>query len=267
MLKSLPLPRYLRSSLRSSLRMKKQLHPLTFWISSLLIATGIVVLDSALMATVAVGAVALLVQLRRDGSPWNKSFDLSLRIGVTILVIRTVVGILIGVPIPGTTLFTLPQIQLPSWMPGIRIGGSVTLERLTSSLHEGVIIAAIIALFGAATSLTSPHKLLRVTPSFIYEIGVTLVIATSIFPQLATSTRRIRTAQKLRGLEKISLKTVALPLLEESLNRSLQLAAAMDARGYGMSRTRSRYRPLRWSHSDSLIVATSAFLSIAMVAH
>lgn len=247
--------------------MKRQLHPFTFWISSILIATGVVALDSAAMAMVAMCAAALLVHVRRDGSPWNRSFDLSLRIGAMILAIRTIVGVLIGVPIPGQTLFTLPRIPLPSWMPGIRIGGAVTLERLTSSLHEGLIIVTIITLFGAATSLTSPHKLLRVTPSFIYEIGVTLVIATSIFPQLATSSRRIRTAQRLRGIEKMGIKTVALPLLEESLNRSLQLAAAMDARGYGISPKRSRYRPLDWNLRDSFIVATSALLAIAMVTY
>jgi len=198
--------------------------------------------------------VALLVYLRRDGSPWQASFNLSLRIGATILVIRTIVGILIGVPIPGTVLFKLPILDLPSWMPGIRVGGSVTLERLSSSLHEGVIIATMIALFGAATSLTSPHKLLRVTPSFIYEIGITLVIATSVFPQLATSARRIRTAQKLRGIENIRIRSIAIPLLEESLSKSLQLAAAMDARGYGISRKRSRYRPQQWLMRDNYIV-------------
>lgn len=246
--------------------MTKQLHPLTFWVSSILIAFGVVKLDSPFVALAAVGAVALLVFIRRDGSPWNKSFNLSIRIGAAILTIRTIVGILIGVPIPGTTLFTLPQIHLPSWMPGIRIGGAVTVERLASSLHEGVIIAAIIALFGAATSLTSPHKLLRVTPSFIYEIGITLVIATSIFPQLATSGRRIRTAQRLRGIEKSSIKSIAIPLLEESLSRSLQLAAAMDARGYGVSRKRSRYRPIHWRFPDSAIVVSSLCLSLAMVA-
>ena len=234
--------------------MKKPLHPLTLWVSALLLALGVVALDNAWIAIAIVGAVALLVYLRRDGSPWQASFNLSLRIGATILAIRTIVGILIGVPIPGTVLFKLPILDLPSWMPGIRVGGSVTLERLSSSLHEGVIIATMIALFGAATSLTSPHKLLRVTPSFIYEIGVTLVIATSVFPQLATSARRIRTAQKLRGIEKIRIRSIAIPLLEESLSKSLQLAAAMDARGYGISRKRSRYRPQQWLMRDNYIV-------------
>ena len=246
--------------------MRKPLHPLTLWIAAILLAFGVVALDSAYFALAIVGAVAILVYIRRDGSPWNMSFALSLRIGATILAIRTVVGILIGVPIPGRTLFTIPILHLPSWMPGIRIGGAVTMERLSSSLHEGVIIAAMIALFGAATSLTSPHRLLRVTPSFIYEIGITLVIATSLFPQLATSVRRIRTAQKLRGIEKVHLRSIALPLLEESLERSLQLAASMDARGYGISRKRSRYRPQQWLLRDSAFVAVTTLITLSMVA-
>jgi energy-coupling factor transporter transmembrane protein EcfT len=245
--------------------MKQTLHPLTLWVGSILLAIGVVVLNNPFVALATVGAVGLLVYIRRDGSPWSASFSLSLRIGALILAIRTIVGILIGLPIPGRTLFSLPILHLPSWMPGIRIGGAVTLERLSSSLHEGVIIATLIALFGAATSLTSPHKLLRVTPSFIYEIGITLVIATSIFPQLAMSAKRIRTAQKLRGMEGAGLRTIALPLLEESLARSLQLAAAMDARGYGISKKRSRYRPQRWLMRDNFVVLTSLLLALVMV--
>ena len=246
--------------------MKKPLHPLTLWICAILLAIGVVALDNAFIALAIVGAVALLVYIRRDGSPWQRSFLFSIRVGAVILAIRTVVGILIGVPIPGTKLFTLPILDLPSWMPGIRVGGVVTLERLSSSLHEGVIIATMIALFGAATSLTSPHKLLRVTPTFIYEIGITLVIATSLFPQLATSARRIRTAQKLRGMEKIHIRSIAIPLLEESLSRSLQLAAAMDARGYGMSSKRSRYRPQPWLMRDNFILILTGLATIVMVA-
>ena len=236
------------------------------WASAIFLAIGVVALDNAWIALAIVGAVALLVFVRRDGSPWHRSFALSLRIGAIILSIRTIVGILIGVPIPGTTLFTIPILNLPSWMPGIRVGGAVTLERLSASLHEGVMIATIIALFGAATSLTSPHKLLRVTPSFSYEIGITLVIATTLFPQLAISARRIRTAQKLRGIENIQIRSIAIPLLEESLSRSLQLAAAMDARGYGVSRKRSRYRPQQWLVRDSAILLCTAAATVAMVA-
>jgi len=235
------------------------------WIWALLLITAVVLTDRAWVALGAIGVATVLVKVRSDGSPWGRSYWIALRIGAVILVIRAVVGVLIGVPIPGTTLFTVPIIDLPSWMPGIRLGGAVTLERLSSSLHEGLIIATVIALFGAATSLTSPHKVLRTLPFFIYEIGITLVIATSLFPQLAQSARRIRLAQQLRGHEKVSWRGLALPLLEESLSRSLQLAASMDSRGFGVSRKRSRYRPEKWQISDSAVVALTLLVSSALV--
>jgi energy-coupling factor transporter transmembrane protein EcfT len=206
------------------------------------------------------------VKIRADGSPWNATFSWSLRIAIFIIAIRALVGVLIGVPIPGTEIFRIPILELPSWMPGIRIGGAVTAERLSSSLHEGIIIAAMIVLFGAASALTSPHKLLRVLPFFIYEVGITLVIAASVFPQLVQSLKRIRRAQRLRGIEKIGVRTLALPLLEEALSRSLQLAESMDARGYGVSRRRSRYRPSPWNKRDSVIALISILASGLMVA-
>ena len=245
--------------------MKKSLHPLTLWISAILLAIGVVALDNAWIALAIVGAVALLVFARRDGSPWERSFTLSLRIGAVILGIRAIVGILIGVPIPGNILFTLPILDLPSWMPGIRIGGVVTWERLSSSLTEGLIICSIIVIFGAAASLTSPHRLLRVLPVYIYEFAVAVVIATSVLPQLVSSVKRIRMAQRLRGQNTrgfTSWKRVAIPLLEESLARSLDLAAAMDSRGYGVSKKRSRYRPITWRLKDSLVVISAIGLVV-----
>ena len=144
-------------------------------------------------------------------------------------------------------------------MPGIRIGGDVTLERLTSSVSEGVIICAMIVIFGAAASLTSPHRLLRVLPVYFYEFGISVVIATSVLPQVVSAVARIRMAQRLRGQKTHGLqafKRIAVPLLEESLARSLDLAAAMDSRGYGISKQRSRYRPIKWARIDFAIVAT-----------
>ncbi len=244
---------------------KQSLHPLTMWIWALLLITSVVVTNRAWVAFLAIVVATAFVIVRSDDSPWNRSYWIALRIGAVILAIRALVGIFIGVPIPGRTLFTVPLIDLPSWMPGIRLGGAVTWERLSSSLHEGLIIATVIALFGAATSLTSPHKVLRTLPIFIYEIGITLVIATSLFPQLAQSAKRIRMAQRMRGHEKMSWRGLALPLLEESLSRSLQLAAAMDARGFGVSRKRSRYRPEKWQRADSALVSFTFLFSSLLV--
>ena len=230
----------------------------------MLIVGAVIASNSAWVAGFAIAVAAISVRQFAEDAPWAKSFWFSLRLGAIILVIRTVVGVLIGVPIPGTKMFSVPILPLPSWIAGIRIGGVVTQERLLSSIHEGLIIIAVICLFGAAVSLTSPHKLLRVTPVVIYEFGVATVIATSALPQLVQSVGRIRRARTLRGDEKPSWRSIAIPLLEDSLSRSLELAAAMDSRGYGVSRKRSRYRPIPWQQIDSAVVS-SALVALALV--
>ena len=239
---------------------KPSLHPLTWWIWAGLLAIAIVRFQSTVLTLLCVGAVAGLVFWLREDAPWGKSFSWTLKLSLWILFVRTLIGILIGVPIPGTTLFTLPIIELPNWMPGIRIGGAVTSERLSSAVSEGILICAIILIFGAAASLTSPQRLLRILPVYVYEFGVSVVIATSALPQLVTSVSRIRQAQMLRGQSRRgfrSWKRIAIPLLEESLARSLDLAAAMDSRGYGISRKRSRYRPIKWRYTDYLVILSA----------
>lgn len=240
--------------------MNRVLHPLAWWIWAGSIAIAIAKASSILLALATVGAVAVVVARKSENAPWSRSFQWSLAVGVWIIAIRTLTGVLIGVPTAGTTLFTIPQMPLPTWMPGIRIGGVVTSERLMATAHDGIIIAAIIALLGAAASLSSPHRLLRSLPVMVYEFGVAVVIATSVLPQLVSSSVRIREAQRLRGQNIRGLRSwrrVALPLLEDALARSLDLAAAMDSRGYGFSRKRSKYRPNSWRLSEYLVCITA----------
>ncbi|MEK6647839.1 MAG: energy-coupling factor transporter transmembrane component T [Actinomycetota bacterium] len=245
--------------------MHRSLHPLLWWIWAGSLAIGVAKASSVLIACAVVGAVAIVVYRKSEKTPWAASFRWALKVGLWVIAIRISAGVLIGVPIPGQTLFTLPILPLPSWMAGIRIGGPVTLERVTATAHEGLIMAAIIALLGAAASLSSPHRLLRSLPVMVYEFGVAVVIATSILPQLVASIARIHDAQKLRGQETrgfMKWRRIALPLLESSLSRSLDLAAAMDARGYGYSRKRSRYRPIPWSARE-LLICLIAILALA----
>jgi energy-coupling factor transporter transmembrane protein EcfT len=128
------------------------------------------------------------------------------------------------------------------------------------------MIATVIALFGAANSVTSPHKLLRVMPSKVYQLAVTLTIATSVFPQLISSIQRIRQAQFLRSGKKASIARIAIPLLEESLGRAVHLAESMEARGFGQSKRQSRYRPISYSMKDLSVIGGGISIAIAMVA-
>lgn len=245
--------------------MVKSFHPLTFWSIFTALAVGVVASDSSLSALIALGGATLLVQRYRGDGPWRNSFKWSLVAGIYLIAIRAVAGIVIGVPRVGETLFTLPRIYLPSWMPGIRIGGPVTWERLSFSLHEGLIIATVIALFGAANSVTSPHKLLRVMPSRVYQLAVTLTIATSVFPQLISSITRIRQAQYLRSGKKPRISSVAIPLLEESLGRAVALAESMEAKGFGQSRKQSRYRPIKYSNRDAIYIFSGLLFAGVLV--
>jgi energy-coupling factor transporter transmembrane protein EcfT len=242
----------------------KSLHPLTWWLWSIAIIVTVIRADSAIYSIAVVLGAAILVSKLAGNFPWSNSFWFSLRLGIFILIIRALTGVLIGVPIPGTKIAEVPIVPLPSWMAGIRIGGVITQERLLASLHEGLVITSVIALFGAAVSLTSPHKMLRVLPVMVYEFGVALVIATSSLPQLVASYSRIKRARVLRGDEKPKFKSIALPLLEEALSKSLDLAAAMDARGYGVNRSRSRYRPINWRVADSAIFASGLIWAMAI---
>jgi energy-coupling factor transport system permease protein len=119
----------------------------------------------------------------------------------------------------------------------------VTRESLLAGLYDGLRLAAIVISIGAANALANPKRLLRSVPPALYEVGTALVVAVTVLPQLADSVRRVRAAQSLRGASRgrvRGLRRLVVPVLEDALERSLAMAAGMDARGYGRSGGESR---------------------------
>src|SRR5690606_27730120 len=104
------------------------------------------------------------------------------------------------------------------------------------ALYDGLRLATILACLGAANALADARRLLRSVPGALYEAGVALVVAMSFAPRLIVDARRVRQAHRLRGRTARGLRglgRVAMPVLEGSLERSLELAAATDSRGFG----------------------------------
>ena len=164
-------------------------------------------------------------------------------LGVAIVVFRVVFRILFAGTYPGTVVLDLPEIPLPDFVLGFTLLGPVTRESLLAGLYDGMRLATIVICVGAANSLANPKRLLRSVPPALYEIGTALVVAVTVLPQFAESVRRVRAAQSLRAGESgrvRRLRRFLVPVLEDSLERSLALAAGMDTRGYGRSGGASR---------------------------
>lgn len=114
--------------------------------------------------------------------------------------------------------------------------------------------------------LIHPLKYLKVP---VGEIALVLSIALRFVPTLMDEATKIINAQKARGsdistgkfIEKIKkIVPILVPLFIRSLSIALDLAVAMEARGYRDGMPRSRYRQLAWHIIDILNLGSLAIL-------
>ena len=224
-------------------RLPRELHPAAWWGWALGVAVAVSFTANPWLLALAVAVVSLVVVARRGSSPWARAFPLYLWLGAFIVTARIVLHILVGLKFGETVVLPLPEVDLPSWAAGIQLGGDVRLEGLLAAVAQGLRLAVMIAAIGAANALANPKRLIRSLPGALHEVGTAVVVSISVAPQLAESVQRVRRARTLRGDASRGLRAVpavALPVLEDTLERSLLLAAAMDSRGYGRPADRSR---------------------------
>lgn len=215
--------------------MPRALHPGAWWLWALALAVIAARTTNPLLLGLVIAVAALVVAARREDAPWGRAFGLYVRVGVLIVVIRVGMRVILGGDTGGHVLVSLPELPLPDWMAGVRIGGDVSAEALIAASVDGLRLAAIVICFGAANSLANPRRVLRLLPNALYEVGASITVALSLAPQLAISVARVRRAQRLRGGAngRRGVGHLIMPVLEDALDRSIALAAAMDARGYG----------------------------------
>lgn len=214
------------------------LHAGAWWLWALGLATAASRTTNPLLLGLIVGVAGYVVAARRTTAPWARSYGAFLRLGLFVVALRLVFSVLLGSPIPGShTLFALPEVPLPAWAAqGIRLGGRVTAEQLVFAFYDGAKLAALLVCVGAANALANPARLLKSLPAALYEAGVAVVVAMTFAPNMVADVARLRTARRLRGRPTGGIKAVlqiGLPVLEGALERSVAVAASMDARGYG----------------------------------
>ncbi|MGY1580213.1 energy-coupling factor transporter transmembrane component T [Streptomyces sp. MN13] len=218
-------------------RRAESLHPGAWWLWSLSLGIAATRTTNPLLLTLLIAVSAYVVAARRPSTPWARSYGAFLKLALAVLLIRLVFAVALGSPIPGThVLLELPEVPLPDWAQGIRLGGEVTAEVLLFALYDGLKLATLLICVGAANALASPSRLLKSLPGALYEAGVAVVVALTFAPNLIADAQRLRAARRLRGRPDSGIRgllQVGLPVLEGALERSVALAAAMDSRGYG----------------------------------
>jgi energy-coupling factor transport system permease protein len=223
-------PRYAHSA-----RPARALHPGAWWAWSLALGAAATRTTNPLILLLLIAVAGFTVTARR--SPQSaRSFGFFLRLGLFVLAIRIVFQVIFGAGDIGDIVLRLPRVPLPSWAAGLHIGGNVTVQGLLSAAYGGLQLATLLVCVGSANALASPRRLLRAMPGALYEAGVAITVAMSFAPQLATAAIRVRQARRLRGRQATGVRSwigVALPVLQDALERSIALAAAMDSRGFG----------------------------------
>ncbi|KYH44012.1 energy-coupling factor transporter transmembrane component T [Branchiibius sp. NY16-3462-2] len=221
----------------------RSLHPGAWWAWAICVAAAVSQITNPLLLALAMAAVIFVVLSRRTDAPWARAFRWYFYLGAFVIATRVVLYILVGAKTGETVLVRLPTIHMPGWAAGIQLLGPVSVEGLVVAFCEGLRLAAMFLCFGAANALANPRRLLRLLPSALRDVGTAVVVAVSVVPTLVLGVGRVTRAQQLRGdlrggIHRI--RRIGLPLMEETLERSLALAAAMDSRGYGALREQSR---------------------------
>jgi len=185
----------------------------------------------------------LTVWLCRDESPWSRSISFYIQLGGIVVLLRLLFRIVFNLADASTdVVITLPSLSIDlGFGNSIHLLGAVSILSIHAALVDGFRLAAIILSIGMANSLANPRKLLRATPGALYEVATAISIAINLAPQLITSLKLVRRARGLRGHSKgiKALTGIVIPVLEDTIDKSMQLAASMSARGFGRKTNRN----------------------------
>jgi energy-coupling factor transport system permease protein len=211
----------------------RALHPGAWWAWALALAVAASRTTNPLLLGLIIAVAGFVVANRRSDAPWALAFRLYVYVGALIVASRVLFRILIGGEDGGHVLFTLPRIPLAA---GLSLFGPTSAEELLGGFYDGLRLATMVVCIGAANALANPKRLLKAVPGALYEVGTAVTVALTVAPQLVESVQRVRRARRLRagrtrGLR--AVKGIVVPVLEDAMDRSLRLAAAMDSRGYG----------------------------------
>ena len=148
---------------------------------------------------------------------------------------------------------------------------TLTLEGLAYGVTTALRLTAVVLAFALFNVALDPDDQLGLLSRFSFRSGLVLSLAARLLPVLSADGSHIADAQRSRGMEldrgtRRERAAARLPLLgvllTRSLERAVDVAAAMEARGYGSGR-RSRWLHRRPWRAADLALAGGAVLAAA----
>jgi energy-coupling factor transport system permease protein len=203
------------------------------------------VLCAALAAVVAAGVAA-----RVGREVWR-----SLRLALPLALLVTLVNPLVYAE--GDTLLVRGGEVL-----GRRV--DITLEAIAAGALGGLRVVVIVVALGLLSAAVDPDELLRLFRRVSYRSALTGALATRLVPVLARDAGRMGDAARCRPQPPGRL-AVARSALAGALDRAVDVAAALEVRGYALAgRPVPRRRP--WSRHDTRVAAAAATIAALAVA-
>ncbi len=240
------------------------MHTLTWliWLGAALLVTGLA--TNPLYLLLALLAATLVYLACHTDSPLARAYRLFFVAGMVLWLMYILFSaVTIGGARGRTVLLELPQFTLPPLLGGITLGGRVTAEDLVWGAVRGLRIWVLLAIFGAFNALVDHYRLLRMAPRSLFHAGLATTIGISFVPQMVRAGTEIVEAQRLRGHRfrgPRSYVPLVAPLLASSLEKSIQLAEALDSRGYG----RTREPDLAIGRRQFIVLGGLALISIGL---
>jgi energy-coupling factor transport system permease protein len=140
----------------------------------------------------------------------------------------------------------------------------ITLEATAAGVLNGLRVIVIVTAFGLLSAAVDPDELLRMFRRVSYRSALTATLATRLVPVLARDATRMSDAARCRPRPPGRL-AVGRAALAGALDRAVDVAAALEVRGYALGgRTARRARP--WSRHDWRVAAAAAAVTVLAVA-
>jgi energy-coupling factor transport system permease protein len=222
---------------------------------------------------------ATLIVVVSDANPFTRLFlllatlnvmialfpkDVSLRGPFRLIGVGSLIALVISVFFDhvGThVLFTIPS-QIPI------LGGAITLEGVTFGTATAIGLAAGLACVMPLAYSLDPTDLVDAIPRRLERVGAVLALSLSLLPRVRRSAMSIAEAQRMRGYQARRLRRladVAVPVVLSSVEDSMVMFQAMEARGFG-SGPRINWGVQQWSRPGvvaAVMATTAALLVIA----